>query len=757
VKLDSLKVVYWYSLVSAVAAGAVLFAYLGALEALLGSVLVMAITHFILVLVAKTDEQSSPYLKISEQIAAAGIIVFLPLLILYGPLLALLVFIGFAHLALLLQTHDYRRLYMGLAVGFTALIAGAVESKSGLYLIFFLAYAVTISMTLGYAYIEPLSRNRSQWNPLDQLRATAWLLGIALTIYLIVPRLPAGSLGAIPGSDHFYENPEWEQEAERQHGNKADQDPAGSLQQELADRLNDEGSDPEPRQTSGKDSSESPFHYRGFDYEMEIDNPDDQGDRFSNAIVAHVRADHPLYLRARIFDRFDDLRWYSSAHQTSKLQLSRGEIELHQSTSLSADSLTEHYEVFVERDLGDYIPAAAVPIKVNFPSRVIAVDAFGQLHSPGALKSGTAYAVTSLRTRHRGRTFAETDHLDLPNFKQLPKDMDPRIIQLTRQITDPHDSQFAKAIAIEQFLRNNYTYDFESIFNSQHRTPLSRFLFETKRGHCEYFASALAIMLRTQGIPSRLVTGFSATNQNPMTGYYDVYALDGHAWVEAYVDELGWLELEPTAYYDGPSAENETLSAEQINDYVERQLRLQQAMGVTDLTFETLMSALWQTGYLIFTWSGAYLKLLFLNTWPWLIAVASMLLCLWIAWPHIKPRWHALRIKRRLLAAPTASVHQAIANHLQAIDELLRNAGYQRPAGLTIEQMLDRLRSLEIPLQADRISLEFNRLHYSDSEVKVDLSHYGRIFDMLYSMGHGRLRQRIRAMEQWPNSVRDAS
>ncbi len=748
-KLDSIKVVHWYSLVSAVAAGAVLFAYLGALAALLGSVLVMAITHFVLVLVAKTDEKESPYLKISEQIAAAGIIVFLPMLILYGPLLALLVFIGFAHLALLLQTHDYRRLYMGLAVGFTALIAGAVESKSGLYLIFFLAYAVTISMTLGYAYIEPLSRNRSQWNPLDQLRATAWLVGVALIIYLAVPRLPAGNLGAIPGSDHFYENPEWEQEAEHKQGDEAQRDPAGSLLQELADRMHEEGSDTgsDPGQISDREPSESPFRYRGFDYEMEIDNPDDQGDRFSNAIVAHVRADHPLYLRARIFDRFDGLRWYSSAQQLSKLTLSRGEIELRQPAPASADSVTEHYEVFIERDLGDYVPAAAVPIKVNFPSRVIAVDAFGQLHSPGSLKSGTGYAVTSQRTRHRGRSFAETDYLDLPNFTQLPEDMDPRIIQLTRQITDSHQSQFAKAVAVEQYLRNNYAYDFESIFDSQHRTPLSRFLFETKKGHCEYFASALAIMLRTQGIPSRLVTGFSATNQNPLTGYYDIHALDGHAWVEAYVDGLGWLELEPTAYYEGPSAENETLSAEQINDYVERQLLLQEAMGDADLSIETVLSAIWQSGYLIVTWLGAYLKLLVINTWPWLTGLAVLMLCLWIAWPHIHPRWRAIQIKRRLLAAQPETPTEAIASHLQAIDELLWNAGYRRPAGLTIERLLDRLVAMDIPLQPEKLSRPFNRLHYSNKKTDPNLPHYSQLFDALYALNLSELRRRIHSLQ----------
>jgi transglutaminase-like putative cysteine protease len=371
------------------------------------------------------------------------------------------------------------------------------------------------------------------------------------------------------------------------------------------------------------------------------------------------------------------------------------------------------------------------------------MDAFGQLHSPGALKSGTAYAVESLRTWHKGRTFAETDYVDLPNFRQLPEDFDPRISQLANQVTEPYGSQFAKAIALEQHLRNHYDYDFESIFKSQQRTPLSQFLFETKKGHCEYFASALAIMLRTQGIPSRLVTGFSATNQNPMTGYYDIYALDGHAWVEAYVDGIGWLELEPTAYYDGPATENETLSAEQINDYVERQLRLQEAMGESELTPEAVLSAIWQAAYLLVTWTGAYMKLFFINAWPWLTGVGAMLLCLWLLWPHLFPRWRAVLIKHRLHAADTSTTAKAISCHLKAIDDLLWNAGYRRPMGLTIEQLLDRLVAMDIALQPEKMSWQFNRINYSDKKTDQNFSHYAQLFEALYALGFSDLKRRI--------------
>jgi hypothetical protein len=217
--------------------------------------------------------------------------------------------------------------------------------------------------------------------------------------------------------------------------------------------------------------------------------------------------------------------------------------------------------------------------------------------------------------------------------------------------------------------------------------------------------------------------------------------------VEAYVDGIGWLELEPTAYYDGPAIDNETLSAEQINDYVERQLRLQEAMGESKLTPEALLSAIWQAAYLLVTWAGAYLKLFFINTWPWLSAIGAVLLCLWILGPHLLPRWRAILIKRRLHAAHTITATDAIACHLKAIDDLLWNAGYRRPAGLTIEQLLDRLVEMDIPLQSEKLSMHFNRINYSDKKTEENLSHYTQLFEALYALGFSDLKRRIQGLQ----------
>src|SRR5205823_11603121 len=78
------------------------------------------------------------------------------------------------------------------------------------------------------------------------------------------------------------------------------------------------------------------------------------------------------------------------------------------------------------------------------------------------------------------------------------------------------------------------------------KDPVANFLFERKAGHCEYFASSMVVMLRTLGIPSRIVNGFRGGEYNDVTGSYIVRAKDAHSWVEAYFPEYGWYTFDPT-------------------------------------------------------------------------------------------------------------------------------------------------------------------------------------------------------------------
>src|SRR5437899_1361032 len=111
-------------------------------------------------------------------------------------------------------------------------------------------------------------------------------------------------------------------------------------------------------------------------------------------------------------------------------------------------------------------------------------------------------------------------------YLQLPE-LDPRIPELAREITKNAQTPFDQAIRIQNYLRSRFAYTL-NLAGKPGDDPLAHFLFETRAGHCEYFASAMAIMLRTVGIPSREVNGFLPGEYNDLGGDYIVLASDAH-------------------------------------------------------------------------------------------------------------------------------------------------------------------------------------------------------------------------------------
>ena len=102
-----------------------------------------------------------------------------------------------------------------------------------------------------------------------------------------------------------------------------------------------------------------------------------------------------------------------------------------------------------------------------------------------------------------------------------------------------------RAAALEQYLKTQYGYTLQ-MSRTPVRDPIADFLFDRKQGHCEYFASSMAVMLRLLGIPSRVVNGFRSDEFNDLTGNYIVRAKDAHSWVEAYFPGYGWQTFDPT-------------------------------------------------------------------------------------------------------------------------------------------------------------------------------------------------------------------
>ena len=129
-------------------------------------------------------------------------------------------------------------------------------------------------------------------------------------------------------------------------------------------------------------------------------------------------------------------------------------------------------------------------------------------------------------------------------FLQLPK-TSSRTVQLAKDLVKKGDSETVKASKILKYLKSNYGYSLD-MERKAHVSALDEFLFERKEGHCEYFASAMAVLLRLQGIPSRVITGFASTEWNDLGQYMVVRQTHAHSWVEAYIPDRGWQVYDPT-------------------------------------------------------------------------------------------------------------------------------------------------------------------------------------------------------------------
>jgi len=206
----------------------------------------------------------------------------------------------------------------------------------------------------------------------------------------------------------------------------------------------------------------------------------------------------------------------------------------------------------------DTLFAAQVAFRLRGPLPTIFKDkSTGALSSLG-FKGRTTYIVSSDVSVPAEQSLRLDAPASSPEtirqvYLQQPSKLDARISQLAHDLTRNAPTPYEKARVIENFLKTEFQYTLD--LKAAEPDPLADFLFQTREGHCEYFATAMAIMLRTIGIPSRIVNGFQMGEYNNLNDMYTVRESDAHSWVEAYFPRTeSWIEFDPT-----PSAG--------INDY----------------------------------------------------------------------------------------------------------------------------------------------------------------------------------------------
>ena len=277
--------------------------------------------------------------------------------------------------------------------------------------------------------------------------------------------------------------------------------------------------------------------------------------RLSDAIAFRVRAPQAALWRAEAFDMFDGTKWTITDRSTEPLQQGDAPDSVVLPDGLAGiigpvPTVRITQTFYIDTPEPNVLFAAAVPEQVYFPSGGLEVDRYGSVRSPILLDEGMVYSVVSdvpvtdartLRLTHPPGPIASD-----PIYVEIPPDLPDRVGDLARRITAGATSEYDRVAAVQSWIRRNTTYDLDVPTDPAGVDSVDHFLFVTRTGFCEQIASSLAIMLRTLGIPTRLVTGYGPGERNPLTGYFEVKQSDAHAWVEVFYPGIGWVPYDPT-------------------------------------------------------------------------------------------------------------------------------------------------------------------------------------------------------------------
>ena len=253
--------------------------------------------------------------------------------------------------------------------------------------------------------------------------------------------------------------------------------------------------------------------------------------------------------RGLALDNFDDHTWSKSRRRRQGLRRSRAGGDEYRIQPMTGTGEAVRFEVFLEPLATPTLFGPHVIRSIAGDFRGLERDNADAVYQRIRAVRRTQYEVLSEipLANPTSDTTDDTDLLpdDADIYLQLPSDLDPRIVDLAETVAMGADTVREKAALVEVYLRTNLAYSLQLTWDPGEQ-PLSTFLFEARSGHCEYFASSMAIMLRTLGIPTRMVNGFLAGEYNSIGDSYIVRQSDAHSWIEAYVPGQGWMEFDPT-------------------------------------------------------------------------------------------------------------------------------------------------------------------------------------------------------------------
>ncbi len=355
--------------------------------------------------------------------------------------------------------------------------------------------------------------------------ATIAALVLAVAMFSVLPRIPATMVRALPFRM-----------------------PAGAAAGPQGDHVQNPALPPQSSDGSVVDFSSN--GYPGFSDVMDLR----ARGTLSDDIVFRVRAPFASLWRAEAFDTYDGSTWTRSTSPLIPLDSNdSGGYDVPAQTGSAAGGSTLVQTFFIEQTQPNVLFAAATPSTVYFPAGGLRSDRDGSIRSPIFLDQGLVYSVestiptaTPAQLRSLGPMSRMPAREPYQRLLQLPETLPQRDRDLAARITAGAPSEYDAVMAVQGWLQTNTRYDLTVPREPEGVDAVDQFLFVTHRGFCEHIAAAMAVLLRADGIPTRVVTGYGPGERNPFTGYYEVRNADAHAWVEVYYPGYGWVPYDPT-------------------------------------------------------------------------------------------------------------------------------------------------------------------------------------------------------------------
>jgi transglutaminase-like putative cysteine protease len=291
----------------------------------------------------------------------------------------------------------------------------------------------------------------------------------------------------------------------------------------------------------------APYPLAGFAGTMTL-----QGEfRLSPEPIAHVAAARGRYWRAATYEQYTGRGW-RNATARQPLTAAAARAPAHERRA----ELVQTVRVLAPR--GEALLAAAQPRAVGvaatleYPAGLagdpLALDLVARIRAPSAPAVGDAYrVVSSIPTASEAELRAAG--ADYPaavaeRYGRAPETTG-RVRALAQRLAPPALRPYERARAIERYLRS-LRYDLRVPAPPTDRDGVDYFLFDSKVGYCDYFATAMAVLLRSAGVPARVASGYAIGEPDPGGGGWTVRDLHAHSWVEVYFPRYGWIEFEPS-------------------------------------------------------------------------------------------------------------------------------------------------------------------------------------------------------------------